>query len=131
MVLPVIDEFGNRTYSTARTNGIKIGDIVEVTKFGDVYPTYRDAFMMLWGDCVDSFHNYAGSLIHDYIGIYGNRWIVKNLCVHRNTSNTVLLHLKDRVGRNMLIELTAVKKIKNCSPKIVQPTEIKKVFKTI
>lgn len=134
MVLPVIDEFGHETNTYASTQSINIGDVVEVTNFGDVYPTYKDAFKMLWNDHFDSFHDKDGRQMLgyvDYVEYYGNRWVVKNMCVHAKSSCLVLLHLKDRLGRNLLIELRGVKKIKECSPKVLQPRTIRKVKNTV
>lgn len=128
MVLQIVTWNGKPTGRYGETNNIKIGDIVKITGCGTVYPTYERAFKFLWGSDVDGFHTTAGSKTDEYISpTYGNYWKVCGMCVHGMMDNAVLAHLKDRLGRNLLIDIGNVRLVKKGSPKIEQPHTLTRI----
>lgn len=116
---------------TSAEVNVLIDDLVEIKEFGSVYPTFEDAYLFFWGTDYDGFHyngrrDTLGNVKRSVNGLYGNRWRVLNMALHPD-ERTVLLHLKDGMGRNLVIAEKAVKLIKR-SPNARPPEILKRII---
>lgn len=99
-------------------NGIAVNDMVSVMHYGSVYPTYYNAFKHFWGSPNDSFHSSGGGLLQHYIerGLYANIWRVINIAKH-GTLGVIVCHIKDVYGRNLVVDINALRTIKEVQNK--------------
>ena len=86
-------------------NPIKIGDLVNVTDYGERYSSYTDAFKFFWGG--DKCYGYS----------YNNEpskkklWKVMGLARH-GYGNKILAYIQDREFNKLVINLDALKLFK-------------------
>lgn len=102
-------------------DGLRVGDIVKVENFGGTYPTYRAAFFVFFGGAYDDFHDGESGYQHTQYpleGLYKNMWKVVGIGLHRNcsvsyaTKASILCHLKDYCGRNLVVGMAHLKVIR-------------------
>lgn len=107
-------ETRNGVVSIRNKHNVAIGDIVKITVFGQIYSTYHRAFKCFWGDENDGFHSRGGLKLRPYItnGLYSNIWKVVGIGSHMNYYGTLILHLKDMFGRNLVIGMDGVRIIR-------------------
>lgn len=86
-------------------NPIKIGDLVNVSDYGERYGSYTDAFKFFWGGdkCCDySYYNEPSKK---------KLWKVMGLARH-GYGNQILAYIQDREFNKLVIKLDALKLFK-------------------
>lgn len=80
---------------------VSIGDVVSVTSFNGRYPRYKGAFKYFWGSESDGLNNELMMALNVDIT---NQWKVVNINLHGDYLNEVIVHLRNRVGINIVVD---------------------------
>ena len=104
--------------------GVCIGDIVRVMDAGEQYSSYISAFQHFWGGDKNYYIPYGGRRNRYKSNVKlsdrENTWIVKNMALHGDHPEYILLHLRSRDFKNVVLGIQGVKVIR---PLKVRPKE--------
>ena len=104
----------------------RVGDIVRVEDWGESYSCYKDAFVHFIGKCKQPYYSsFLRSEDEERERKSAGEFKIIGIAEHGQNTRFILSYIKDRMGRDQVIDLDGLSLVKQMPLRIGEETTIK------